>query len=166
MTTAALMIANTSGSPWWGTDRGATEEAQTVPLRVAAVAERFLEAEHGRRIQRCRVALSEAVEECSVPDWDGYGATPANPRSAAWAEKVVAAFPPGLGVPHFAFDADGEAILEWNVARDRVLSVSVGVDGELRYAAGISGFKRTGIEIFADALPVGLAETACRLARR
>jgi len=98
-----------------------------------------------------------------VPDWDGYGSAPANPLSAAWAEKIVVAFPPDLGIPQFSFDSEGEALLEWNVASDRVLNVSVGADGELRYAARISGFKSTGIEIFADALPAGLVETACRL---
>ena len=45
------------------------------------------EAEYGQRIQESRLALFEAVEECSVPDWDGYGAAPANPMSAAWAER-------------------------------------------------------------------------------
>ena len=166
MTATALTFANASGSPWWGTDRGATDEAQTVPLRVTAVAGSYLEAEYGQRIQESRLALSNAVRECSVPDWDGYGAAPANPMSAAWAEKVVTAFPRSLGIPHFSFDPDGEALLEWIVAKDRVLSVSVGADGEIRYAARISGFKRTGIEVFADALPTGLAETACRLACR
>lgn len=166
MTATALTIANGNGSPWWGTDRGTTDEAKAVPLRVTAVAGSYLEAEYGQRIQESRLALFEAVEECSVPDWDGYGAAPANPMSAAWAEKVVTAFPASLGIPHFSFDPDGEALLEWIVAKDRVLSVSVGADGELRYAARISGVKRTGIEVFADALPASLAETACRLARR
>ena len=166
MSANALTTANASGFPWWGTDRGATDVAQAVQRRVTAVAERLRDAEHGRRIRESRLALSEAVKECSVPDWDGYGAAPANPMSASWAEKVVAAFPPGLGVPHFSFDPDGDALLEWFVASDRVLSVSVGADGELRYAARISGFKKTGIEIFADALPSDLAETAYRLARQ
>lgn len=166
MTATALTFANASGSPWWGTDRGATDEAQAVPLRVTAVAGSYLEAEYGQRIQESRLALSNAVRECSVPDWDGYGAAPANPMSAAWAEKVVTAFPRSLGIPHFSFDPDGEALLEWIVAKDQVLSVSVGADGEIRYAARISGFKRTGIGVFADALPTGLAETACRLACR
>ena len=166
MTTSALAIANPSGFPWRGTDRGASEVAQVVSSRVTAAAERLLDAEHGQRIRESRLALLEAVRECSVPDWDGYGAAPASSMSAAWAEQVVAASPPSLGVPHFSFDADGDALLEWTLADDRVLNVSVGADGEVRYAARISGFKRTGIEIFADALPAGLAETAHRLARR
>jgi len=166
MTATALVIATASGSPWLGTDRGTSDEAQAVPRRVTAIAESFLIAERGHRIRESRLALSEAVKECSVPDWDGYGATPANPMSAAWAEKVVAAFPQDLGIPQFSFDSDGDALLEWNLAGDRVLNVSVGADGELRYAARISGFKSTGIEIFADALPAGLVETACRLVCR
>lgn len=166
MAAVALAIANANGSPWLGTGRGTTDEAKTVPQRVTAIAESFLEAEYGQRVRESRLALSEAVKECSVPDWDGYGAAPADAMSAARAERVVTAFPPSLGIPHFSFDADGEALLEWIVASDRVLSVSIGADGELRYAARISGFKRTGIEIFADGLPKGLAEMACRLACR
>ncbi len=166
MTAGALTMADRTSSPWWGTDRGATAEARAIPLQITAVAESFVAAEHGRTIRDSRVALSEAVEECSAPGWDGYGAAPANAMSASWAEKVVAAFPYalGFGVPHVGFDPDGDALLEWVVRKDRVLAVSVGADGELRYAARICGFKRTGVEVFADALPAGLVETARRLA--
>ena len=95
MSANALTTANASGFPWWGTDRGATDVAQAVQQRVTAAAESLRDAEHGRRIRESRLALSEAVKECSVPDWDGYGAAPANLMSASWAEKVVGAFPPG-----------------------------------------------------------------------
>ena len=161
----AVAIANQTGFPWSGTDRGATPEAQAIPRKVTALAESFLAAEHGSCVRQSREALAEAVEECSVPDWDGYGAAPANPMSASWAERIVGAFPAslGLGVPHFSFDPEGDALIEWMVRRDRMLTLSVGADGEIRYAARISGFKRTGIEIYADTLPQDLVETARRL---
>ena len=99
-----------------------------------------------------------------MPDWDGYGAKPARPDAASWAERVAAAFPRGLGVPHFSFDPEGDALLEWSRGRYRVLTVIVSSTGKLSYAARINGVKVTGIEIFADALPARLAETARRLA--
>ena len=152
------------GFPLWGTDRGATKESQEIPRRVTAVAENLLEAASNCVVSAGRVALKEAVAECSTPDWDGYDALPAKLESASWAERVAAAFPWGLGVPHFSFDPEGDALLEWFFGKNRVLTVIVSSTGELSYAARINGAKVTGIEVFADALPPRLAETARRLA--
>ena len=115
-------------------------------------------------IQRQRqIALTEAFRDCSEPDWDGYGAAPANDLSMWWTKQVLAAFPGRLGVPGIAFEPDGDAGLEWWRAPTRVLSVSVGRNGELRYAARLNAARIIGTEMFADGLPKRLADAAYEL---
>lgn len=117
------------------------------------------------RVRREREsALDEAFQNCSEADWDGYGAAPADELSREWARKVLAAFPTRLGVPEIAFEPDGDAGLEWWWGPDRVLTVSVGRNGELRYAARLNGARVIGTGMFADGLPKRLVETALKLA--
>ena len=117
-----------------------------------------------RHVRRQRdLALAEAFHECSQPDWDGYGAAPADELSRKWTRKVLAAFPTRLGVPEIAFEPDGDAGLEWWRGPDRVLTVSVGRNGELRYAARLNATRVIGTGMFADGLPKRLVETALKL---
>lgn len=106
---------------------------------------------------RCRrerqLALDAAYLECSEPDWDGYGAVPADQMSMHWARKVLLALPAGFGVPEVAFEPDGAASLEWRHGPDRTLSVSIGRNGEIRYAARLNGARVVGTEMFVDGLP-------------
>ena len=117
-----------------------------------------------RRVRREREsALEDALRDCSQADWDGYGAAPANKLSAEWAGKALDAFPPQLGVPEIAFEPDGDVGLEWWQTSDRVLSVSVGTNGEVRYAARLGGARLAGTEMLTDGLPQRLIETALKL---
>lgn len=163
--TAVELVTEALCSPWRGTDRGATREAQFIPRMVTAIHESLNELADCRwRGRQGREALAEAFAECSAADWDGYGALPANPLAASWAEKVASTLLPILGLPHYSFDPQGEALLEWYKDPDRVLDLSIGSSGELRYAATIGGARLTGIEDFSDGLPPGLLSAARRLA--
>ena len=106
------------------------------------------------------IALGEAFRDCSEPDWDGYGAAPANESSMAWAKLVLAALPSRLGVPEIAFEPDGDAGLEWWLGPNRALSVSVGRHGQLRYAVSLDAARVIATESFADGLPKRLVEAA------
>ena len=163
--TIVTVVAAPSISPWRGTDRGTTREALSVPRRVSAILQSLIDLSVGGKRRASRVALAEAFSECSTPGWDGHDASPADPRAASWTEAVVASLLPTLGLPHYSFDPDGDAILEWFVAHDRVLDMSVGNNGEIRYAATIGGSMVTGIEEFSDGPPPGLLAVARRLSR-
>ncbi len=145
------------------TDRGITKEARTVWMAILAVElSAWLTEQSYVRRQR-ELALDEAFRDCSQPDWDGYGAAPANALSMGWARKVLTAFPDRLGVPDIAFEPDGDAGIEWWRGPDRVLTVSVGQNGELRYAARLNASRAIGTEVFADGLPKRLVEAAYEL---
>lgn len=161
MTPNALSVLLPAGGiTQWTTDRGASKEARAM-LTMAREAQRSVWRTEQSYIQRQReIALTDAFHDCSEPNWDGYGAAPANGLSMWWAKQVLAAFPRRLGVPEIAFEPDGDAGLEWWQGPTRVLSVSVGRNGELRYAARLNAARIIGTEMFADGLPKRLVEAA------
>lgn len=110
-------------------------------------------------------ALERAFHECSQANWDGYGAAPANQSAMEWARRLLAALPRRVGVPEIAFEPDGDAGLEWWQGPDKVLFVSVGSNGELRYAARLNTARIVRTEMFAQGLPRRLVETALELAK-
>ena len=160
---AASMVLPGPRFAQWSTDRGTSREARTVWMAILAVERSAWDTEQSHVRRQRDLALAEAFQECSQPDWDGYGAAPANESSTAWARKVLSAFPDCLGVPDIAFEPDGDAGLEWWRGPDRVLSVSVGRNGELRYAARLNASRAIGTEIFADGLPKRLVQAAYEL---
>lgn len=107
--------------------------------------------------------MRETFQDCSQPDWDGYGADPADPRAAAWGADVLDVFPDGLGVPEIAFEPDGAAGFEWWRGPDKTLAVSVGPDGEVSFAARLGNDQVSGTAVFADGLPSDLVAAAYRL---
>ncbi len=117
---------------------------------------------HGVQLAR-QEALARAQHDCAEPNWDGYGAAGADRRSARWARRVLGDLPTSLGVPEVAFEPDGDAGFEWWWAPDTVLAVSVGKDGEVRYAARVAGRSVSGAGMFADGLPSDLLAVAREL---
>ena len=161
MTPGALDVFRpTGGITHLTTDRGASREALTMLAFASAMQRSTWRTEQGHIQRQRQIALSEAFRDCSEPDWDGYGAAPASDLSTWWAQQVLAAFPSRLGVPEIAFEPDGDAGLEWWRGPSRVLSVSVGRNGELRYAARLNAARIIGTEMFADGLPKRLVDTA------
>lgn len=130
--------------------------------RTSGVFEKPVESEWKGPKRAARRALLEAWEECSAPDWDGYGAASADLRSASVAARIVDLLLPTLGVPDFSFDPQGDALLEWYKAPDRVVDLSVGSSGGIGYAAIICGARMTGTGAFSEVLPADLAEVARR----
>ena len=79
-------------------------------------------------------------------------------------KKSAGCVPATLGSPEIAFEPDGDVGLEWWRASDRVLSVSIGTNGEARYAARLGGGARlVGTAMLADGLPQRLLDTARKL---
>ena len=146
-----------------GSDRGITKEARTVRMAILEVERSAWRTEQTHVWRQRELALHQAFRDCSESDWDGYGAAPANALSMAWASKVLSAFPDHLGVPEIAFEPDGDVGLEWWQGAARVLAVSVGRNGDLRYATRLNAATVIGTEVFADGLPDRLVKAACEV---
>ncbi len=79
-------------------------------------------------------SLTALGEECREPDWDGYGAEPANPQALQRAGEAIAALPDDLPLPECSIEPDGCVSLDWMPAPHRTLTVSVGAGDRLPYA--------------------------------
>ena len=75
-------------------------------------------------------------QDCKQPNWDGYGAVPVEQETYRNAYELIEALPLGCPLPtSFGAEPDGHLALEWHRHPRWTLSVSVGLDGTLHYAA-------------------------------
>ncbi len=113
-------------------------------------------------------ALIEAVaEECQSENWDGYGARPTRQAAKAQAQRFVDLLPFRFRRPDPVPDPEGDLALSWDFGRGHVLSINIGEDGTLTYAALLGeGVKRHGVERFNGHIPKVILETIDELHER
>jgi hypothetical protein len=97
--------------------------------------------------------LATVAEECRLPNWDGYQAAPVSQDSVRNAHRVLDALPSGMPAPTVSVEPDGHVTLEWHRSPRRTLSISVGPDGDLHYAALLDRRKAYGTEPFVGEVP-------------
>ena len=78
--------------------------------------------------------LRSVAEACRKPDWDGYGALPANEFSVACAEKILRGLPSEYRTPELAIESDGLVSMDWIASRERMVSATIGSDGAVCFA--------------------------------
>lgn len=101
--------------------------------------------------------LYQVFEECREPNWDGYSAAQVSDEAYRLAAKFLDALPFGIPAPSVGAEADGHVTLEWYCSPRQTLSVSVGPDGDLHYAALLGLRKAYGTEPFGEA-PIKILE--------
>ena len=78
--------------------------------------------------------LNDLARECGSAETAEGGAGTVSHKAVSVAERIVRALPNGVPMPEFAAEPDGSISLDWIASRTRMLSVSVGIDGDLPYA--------------------------------
>ncbi len=107
--------------------------------------------------------LDAIAEECSQPDWDGYGALPVTMDAVLNAHRFLEALPLGTPAPSAGAEPDGHVTLEWHVSPRRTFSVSISPEGDL-YFSGLFGPKRmSGAEPFFDEIPARILDLIHRV---
>ena len=96
-------------------------------------------------------------------NWDGYGALPLDPRSAEQALKFIQALPTTVPAPDVSADPDGEVDLLWQRDPTRTISVSVGPNGKLTYAALMGTAQTFGTEWLSNEIPQTILESLARV---
>ena len=77
----------------------------------------------------------------------------------AVANSFLTAFPKHMSMPELALDDDGEVLFDWSPGVGRMLSVSLGQDGRISYAARLGGGRtRHGTEHFNGTFPTWLGD--------
>lgn len=102
--------------------------------------------------------LRAVTEECSEPNWDGYGAEPITETSYLLAHNFLLALPIGSLAPVVSATPDGQLTLEWYHSPFRVLSISFDPEGLLHYAALLGPASRYGVEPLYGNVPRTIAE--------
>ena len=78
--------------------------------------------------------LHSIAQECSAPDWDGYGAEAVNPEALHRAERLLRSLPEGFPLPEFSVEPDGAISFDWLSTRTRSFSLSIGGSDRIAYA--------------------------------
>jgi hypothetical protein len=110
--------------------------------------------------------LLKTFEECREPNWDGYGAQAAREETYHLAHQFLAALPLGTPLPSIGAEPDGHITVEWYRSPQRTLSVSIGCDGELYYAALLGTERVCGTETFRARMPQVLSDLIARIYER
>lgn len=111
------------------------------------------------------VRLEKVYIESSMPDWDGYGAMAADPRSYHRAKEFLNLLPDSIPTPEFSVDPDGEISFEWFYSKSRLISISVGNDGSLTYIGFLGKVRMKGVEFLDEKIPVTINKLFARIIR-
>lgn len=147
-----------------GMTTGASDTAQFVAEK-ARESRLHVERSHtfGAGLDRARQELCQIAEECSQPNWDGYGAEPVSADAYRHAYLFLEALTLGNPLPTVGAEPDGHVTLEWHRGARRTLSVSVSPDGDLHYAALMGPNKAFGTEAFFGDVPKAISDLIQRV---
>jgi len=104
--------------------------------------------------------LQELQAECSLQDWDAYGANPLNPTSYNLAQGFLENLPLGMSAPSAAVEPDGQVSLEWYQSPEHIVSISFDPNNMIHYASIIGSRKASGSEPFIGNIPRVILELA------
>ena len=152
----SALISITELSPWNGvlpwSLGNATSQAALDTRRVASsVVGQASESQalYGKKSD----AISELMKlynECSEPDWDGYGSCALSEMAVRNAEAFIFALPDDVSLPEFAPEPSGFISLDWIHSQRCMFSMSMGTNNRLA-CAWIDGSNRGhALESFSD----------------
>jgi len=120
----------------------------------------------GQRPRELLTSLQEVYKDCSMEDWDGYGAQAVTHGAYNEALKLIRLLqllPPAIPLPAIGAEPDGAIGLEWYKAKQQVFVVSVDGNNTITYAGIFDGNKIHGVWSFGDTLPEVIIENLRRL---
>lgn len=97
--------------------------------------------------------LQRVCESCETDNWDGYGGLPINNDAYRQAYFFIESFPMALEMPSVTPESDGRIAFEWYRSPEQLLTVSIGDDSSLHYAALFGNNKNYGTETFSGFIP-------------
>ncbi|MFZ4774521.1 MAG: hypothetical protein ACOYM3_04115 [Terrimicrobiaceae bacterium] len=79
--------------------------------------------------------LSELMRECSHSGWDGYDAPAISFLTASNALEFIRTIPLGVPLPEISATSAGDITFEWAQTPRQIVTVAIGENGEVHYAA-------------------------------
>lgn len=78
--------------------------------------------------------LREIAAECSMENWDDYGARAVSQTVVLRAEAFIRALPDSLPAPEISAEPDGQISFDWLPSRARTFTLSISPSNRLAYA--------------------------------
>lgn len=101
-----------------------------------------------------RARIDELAAECSMPNWDGYGAAKVSVKAKESAQRFTDSLPVDLPQPDPVPAPDGDISLCWDFGPDRMFTVSIDAADIVSYAGLLGrGVRRHGQEMFRGDVP-------------
>ena len=108
--------------------------------------------------------LYDIYQECSVGNWDGYGAVPIIETTCREAETLIRLLPSFVPAPNILPEPDGGIGLDWDKGEGFSFTISVSGNNVLTYAGLFGENNETyGTEIFTGSLPKAILNNLERL---
>ncbi len=117
----------------------------------------------GRPLGEMRCSLTEIYRECSITDWDGYGARAITKDAYEEAKKIIDLLPSSIPVPEIVAEPTGDIGFEWYKEKGQVFALSVSGKHLIIYAGIFAGNKVHGSEYFGETLPPVIKQHLRRL---
>jgi len=134
-------------------NRGVSEDSIALQKQATDILEDFAQSVTiGEYYRETRQSLAKSTEECSVENWDGYGAKAIDSSSYVNAIYFSQLLPVNIPIPEIYVDPDGEVTFEWYTGPRQVFSVTMGSNNELIYAGLFGANKTHGTECLDDEL--------------
>lgn len=143
-----MMLGMPVAYPFEMTTSGGSEAAVFVDRRYCEELDRMQEALAVGMRPDVFDELFAVAEETSAAGWDGEGAQPVLDEAVRHAKKILKALPWGTKAPTIGGIPDGSLTLEWYSSPTRVLSICVGTEEELHFAALIGSTTIHGKDYF------------------
>ena len=148
-------------------NRGVSEDAIALQRQATDLLEDFARSVTiGEFYRNTLQSLAKTAAECSVENWDGYGAKAIDGSSYLNAVCFSQLLPVNIPIPEIYVDPDGEVTFEWYTGPRQVFSISMGSSNELIYAGLFGANKTHGTEYLDDELPEMILDNIRRVSSR
>jgi len=145
-------------------DRGMSQDAVMLRKRLQKFFDDISETSVTLGILRRKAkSLMEISKECSLNNWDGYGALAVNQATVFQAHRFLRALPTVVPAPDIMAEPSGEVAFEWYLGPRWVLAISIDNRGELTYAGLFGSNEVHGTEYFEDELPEAIETNLYRV---
>ena len=97
--------------------------------------------------------IHSLLKDAGTKDWDGKGALALAPETVDIAQKLIDKFPLHISRPDVAATPHGEVDFDWVIARNVMLTISVGPSKEIAFAGLFHSARLNGCEPWEGTLP-------------
>lgn len=150
-----------------GMSLGVCADARAVEFQVQEIQVNLDQAYSiAKELEICLDELRAIVAECSSENWDGYDAAALDLNAVSNAHRFITALPRDLPYPEIGAMPDGDISLDWDFGPRKTLTVAIGSQSRLAYAAIDTDEEWSGTFTFTATIPKTLIRAITNISRK